>query len=190
MQGLLRGSSMDQRWQELASLLSLQPPPHHDGNGGPLPPSLPHAHFPPHHHHHHHHHHHPALHHTGTPLHPHAMHHPSFTSAGPPTAPYNADSARSVLLQNATLPPPDLSASSPYPSVGMGKSCPKSAHYAFPPWVVLFLVKRKQSNKWLMEEINAYVVVAKNEILGCLLMGLKDGMYPSDFEDDLWGICC
>ncbi|CAG7820529.1 unnamed protein product [Allacma fusca] len=112
MQGLLRGSSMDQRWQELASLLSLQP--QHDQNGTPLPPPLPH-HFPSHHHHHHH------LHHPTSSLHHHSMHHPPFSSAGPPAVPY-PDTTRSVLLQNASLPvpPPEINATSSYPNVAMG----------------------------------------------------------------------
>ena len=117
MQGLLRGSSMDQRWQELASLLSLQP--QHDPSGAPLPHPLPH-HFPPHHHHHpaHHLHHHPS-----TSLHHHSMHHPPFSTAGPPAVPY-PDTTRSVLLQNSSLPvpPSDINTTTSYPSVPMGKN--------------------------------------------------------------------
>jgi hypothetical protein len=136
MPGLLRGGngSMDQRWQELASWLSVQQP-QHDAAGGPLPPSFthpfgphPHPGLHPHHPHGpvssaglHHPHHHPAM-------HPHHHHHPAFSSAsgGPPVTPYHSssDSARNVLLQNATLSsPPDLnpSAGSVYGSVGMGK---------------------------------------------------------------------
>lgn len=104
---------MDQRWQDVVTFLNLQQGngghPHGDGSGGPLP--LSHT-FGSH------------LHHHGAPLHHHHHHH---FSAPPPSAPYNADSARSVLLQNATLPPPDVS--SPY-SMGkflsylvVGKAC-------------------------------------------------------------------
>ncbi|XP_035705572.1 segmentation protein cap'n'collar isoform X2 [Folsomia candida] len=116
MPGLLRGgSSMDQRWQDVVTFLNLQQGngghPHGDGSGGPLP--LSHT-FGSH------------LHHHGAPLHHHHHHH---FSAPPPSAPYNADSARSVLLQNATLPPPDVS--SPYsmgPPPNIGSAVASSMH--------------------------------------------------------------
>lgn len=116
MPGLLRGSTVEQRWQDLANLLSLQSSSHDPGGAGIHQP-IPH-HFAPHPYHHHHHHHHP---HTPTPLHHHSMHPSHFGSAVPPTTSYSTDTARSVLLQNATLPPPDLNTTGPYVNVGMGK---------------------------------------------------------------------
>lgn len=104
---------MEQRWQDLANLLSLQSSSH-DPSGAGIHQPIPH-HFAPHPYHHHHHHHHPP-----TPLH-HSMHPTHFGSAVPPTTPYSTDTARSVLLQNATLPPPELNATGPYVNVGMGK---------------------------------------------------------------------
>ncbi|ODM90841.1 Segmentation protein cap'n'collar [Orchesella cincta] len=117
MPGLLRGGSMEQRWQDLANLLSLQSSSH-DPSGAGLHQPIPH-HFAPHPYHpHHHHHHHP---HAPTPLH-HSMHPPHFGSGVPPTTPYSTDTARSVLLQNATLAPPELNSTGPYGNVGMGAS--------------------------------------------------------------------
>ncbi|KAK7866382.1 hypothetical protein R5R35_009813 [Gryllus longicercus] len=91
---LVRAMSMEQRWQDLASLLSLPGPPADTASSMAHP-------FAHHHHHHHHHHNYGAA--AGSPYPP------------PP------DNSRSVLLHNATLAPPmgDLNASSPYSNVTM-----------------------------------------------------------------------
>lgn len=133
MPGLLRGASMEQRWQDLANFLSLQSSSHDpNGAGGIHQPIHPH-HFPPHpyhHHHHHHPHHHP--HHAPSPLHPHSMHASHFSSAVPPATPYATDpAARSVLLQNSTLPPPELNTAGPYVNVGMGEWPHKKFSHVF-----------------------------------------------------------
>ncbi|KAF2363317.1 hypothetical protein FHG87_005925 [Trinorchestia longiramus] len=128
MGGMLRGGSMDQRWQDLASLLSL-PSPSDPSTTPPLHPPPP----PPppttssstgmttHHHHHHHHHHPPPSHHHHhhqPPPPPHlAPHHNVPHQQPPPTihhphALYPAHEGvgggsvpRGGLLHNATLPP-------------------------------------------------------------------------------------
>lgn len=84
----VRTVSMEQRWQDLANLLSLPNPA--DGSGIHHPFS----------------HHHPALHNYSHP-HPHGMS-------------YSAETARGVLLHNATLTPPmgDINATVPYSNLG------------------------------------------------------------------------
>lgn len=100
----MRGGNVDQRFQEL--LFSLQPP-HGDPNG-PIPPPLPH-HFGAHHLNHHHPFHHPA-----------AIHHPHHHHFGNPVTPYT-ESARSALIQNATLPSAEMNLTGHYPNVDMGE---------------------------------------------------------------------
>ncbi|XP_063231809.1 segmentation protein cap'n'collar isoform X3 [Bacillus rossius redtenbacheri] len=90
---LVRTVSMEQRWQDLANLLSLPGPPPPPVEPGQVPHPF------AHHHHHHHHHHH-------------------YAGGGGPYQP-PADSGRGVLLPP---PLADLNATSPYPSVGMGAS--------------------------------------------------------------------
>lgn len=88
----VRTMSMEQRWQDLANLLSLPSP----GDTGGMPPH-PFAH---------HHHHHPALHNYSHP-HGHGM-------------TYGPDATRGVLLHNATLNPPmgDINGTGPYTNIG------------------------------------------------------------------------
>ncbi|XP_018578767.1 segmentation protein cap'n'collar isoform X1 [Anoplophora glabripennis] len=84
----VRTVSMEQRWQDLANLLSLPSPADSSGIHHPFS------------------HHHPALHNYSHP-HPHGMS-------------YSAETARGVLLHNATLTPPmgDINATVPYSNLG------------------------------------------------------------------------
>lgn len=93
----MRTMSIEQRWQDLANLLSIPAPGDGGGGGGGSTVMSPHHPFP-------HHAHHPALH---TYNHTHGLGYPH-------------DTTRSVLLHNATLNPPvgDLNATTPYSNIG------------------------------------------------------------------------
>lgn len=85
----VRTMSIEQRWQDLANLLSIPGA----GDAGAM------SHHPFSHHH-------PAL---------HNYNHPHGSSLA-----YGHDSARSVLLHNATLNPPigEINGTVPYPNIG------------------------------------------------------------------------